>query len=70
MFYWFIVGTFKRNLYQWYDDIMQNAYMEWETTDEILADEFNVLHFIGGAVITVLTIALLVVMWMVAYKLI
>ncbi len=70
LFYWLIGGMWKRNLYGWYDDINNNAYMEWETTDEVLADEFGDRHFIGGAVLTVFVLAVLVVMWMVSFKII
>jgi len=70
LFYWLIGGMWKRNLYGWYDDINNNAYMEWETTDEVLADEFGDRHFIGGAVLTVFVLAILVVMWMISFKII
>lgn len=56
--------------YRMYDDMKNNAYMDWETTDEVLGDEFGDRHFIGGAVLTVVDLAILVVMWMISFKII
>ena len=56
--------------YRMYDDMKNNAYMDWETTDEVLGDEFGDRHFIGGAVLTVVDLAILVVMWMISFNII
>lgn len=68
LFYWFIVGMWERNLYQWYDDMNNNAYMSWESTDEVMAAEFNGWHFLGGAVVTAATLITLIMTCISAWK--
>jgi len=63
LFYWFIGGVWERNLYQWYDDMNNNAYMEWESMDEVLAEEFNGRHFFGGTFLVLMTGVALVWTW-------
>lgn len=60
LFYWLIGGMWERNLYRWYDDMNNNAYMEWESTDEVLAVEFNTWHLLGGIAIAVFTMVTLI----------